>query len=607
MSSWEDFLNRIATAGSYGAPPNMISAQVNQGMPLEKALENTKDFYRSVGQGLTIESNDEIEALVRTIFGDNTYGENVGQIRSEMDKFHEENPEASWIGYGSGIVPTLAVGAPSLVAKIGAKPTGALLGMFEGGMGGRGTAPTSESFPGGDPLNPEFWASKPGGMIGGAVIGYLAIPAFEKIMDLTSYTGKKAGDVFNFLRSLKKKTDVGVDAAKRGTLKGIAAAPFAVGAFSELPIGNITQKITKKVPRLFPKAFMKNLKEMKEKVDFKTVLGLDSKLRSYEIPGEQLPFDPKNPLGIRQRFKEIKWDPNKIKSGEYIMDNIGYWTQSMEILEDDVFSAIVKNKKDLKELLNKKIPETPELGTELTEMDLINKNLIEGSPDYVARWKYLKEKIDAGDWDSIDYETIFQRLKSGDDWEMKNHYYDISESPVRDAMYYYDNKAKSQKYFGKDAAEMSPEEVDIIRNKISSDQMNIQKRIDDILRPYYKFGDVQDMSGNIVGKSKHISRGTSEYRNAVNSLPPNLKDEYYELVKLSSQKQDEYSTLFSARRIESERSFGDYMEQFEKYRKENNFSHEDMFELTRRELNQFYEQSPSSQLLEEDLIEIMDR
>jgi hypothetical protein len=181
---------------------------------------------------------------------------------------------------------------------------------------------------------------------------------------------------------------------------------------------------------------------------------------------------------------------------------------------------------------------------------------------------------------------------------MKNHYYDISESPVRDAMYYYDNKAKSQKYFGKDAAEMSSEEVDIIRNKILSDRNNIEKEIDNILRPYYKF---------IDGRSTRIRSGGSEYRNAVNSLPPNLKNEYDKLIKLDSQKQDEYSTLFSARRVESEREFGDYINTFEKYRKENNFSNEDMFELTRRELNQFYEQSPSSQLLEEDLIEIMDR
>jgi hypothetical protein len=485
------------------------------------------------------------------------------------------------------MAPTLLASFPELARRVGVTGAGALLGGFEGTMEGEGVAPIG--------LTQEFLGSKPFMGSFGTALGGLVGKFAEPVL---GYSGEKAKNVFNFFKSLKKKTDVGVDAAKRGTLKGIAAAPFAVGAFSELPIGNITQKITKKVPRLFPKAFMKNLKEMKEKVDFKTVLGLDSKLRSYEIPGEQLPFDPKNPLGLRQRFKEIKWDPNKIKSGEYIMDNIGYWTQSMEILEDDVFSAIVKNKKDLKELLNKKIPETPELGTELTEMDLINKNLIEGSPDYVARWKYLKEKIDAGDWDSIDYETIFQRLKSGDDWEMKNHYYDISESPVRDAMYYYDNKAKSQKYFGKDAAEMSSEEVDIIRNKILSDRNNIEKEIDNILRPYYKF---------IDGRSTRIRSGGSEYRNAVNSLPPNLKNEYDKLIKLDSQKQDEYSTLFSARRVESEREFGDYINTFEKYRKENNFSNEDMFELTRRELNQFYEQSPSSQLLEEDLIEIMDR
>ena len=588
-----DFLEKIP----FGPPPtDPVGYIYRETGNLPESLEAVKNPYRTAAQGLSLSSSDEIEALIRSAYGDGTYGENVGEIREGLKKYYEENPAQSNTLYLSGMAPTLLASFPELARKVGVTGAGALLGGFEGTMEGEGVAPIG--------LTQEFFASKPFMGSFGTALGGLVGKFAEPVL---GYSGEKAKNVFNFFKSLKNKTDVGVDAAKRGTLKGIAAAPFAVGAFSELPIGNIAQKITKKVPRLFPKVFMKNLKEMKEKVDFKTVLGLDSKLRSYELPEEKLSFDPKNPLGLRQRYKEIKWDPNKIKSGEYIMDNIGYWTQSMEILEDDVFSAIVKNKKDLKELLNKKIPETPELGTELTEADLINKNLIEGSPDYVARWKYLKEKIDAGDWDSIDYKTIFQRLRSGDDWEMKNHYFDISESPVRDAMHYYDSKAKSQKYFGKDATEMSSEEVDIIRNKILSDQDNIRKRIDDMLRPYYKFDDLKDMSGNIVRKSKHISRVGPEYKNAVNSLPPNLKDEYYELVKLDSQKQDEYSTLFSARRIESEREFGDYINTFEKYKKENNFSNEDMFELTRRELNEFYKQSPSSQLLEEDLMEIMDR
>jgi hypothetical protein len=467
MSSWEDFIKRIATAGPYGAPPNMISTQVNQGVPLEKALENTKDFYRSVGQGLTIESNDEIEALVRTIFGDNTYGENVGQIRSEMDKFHEENPEASWIGYGSGIVPTLAVGAPSLVAKIGAKPTGALLGMFEGGMGARGTAPTSESFPGGDPLNPEFWASKPGGMAGGAVIGYLAIPAFEKIMDLTSYTGKKAGDVFNFFKSLKKKTDVGVDAAKRGTLKGIAATPFAVGAFSELPIGNIIQKI--KVPNILPKSILAKSSAIINKRKLRSELGLDSRdIRMDSSTSNNLnnffegKFEPESLLevGLRYRGGFLTDTAADAENAEFLFKNTA---DKNKYLELDKIRSNLKQKND----------DFMKNGPGTWDQRLLSQTLEDGEK--------LERKAEVEMFKFIRDAYKGNRLK--EDFFRTSGYIPkkdiITKDPMESAEYYYQNLKSAKNYFGKDydnLRKLSTEDLEKLTNNNLTGTVDLERK-----------------------------------------------------------------------------------------------------------------------------------
>ena len=53
------------------------------------------NFSRQFAQGLSFSSSDEIEAFMRSVLGDKSYSDNLDQIRAELKKFDEENPEAS--------------------------------------------------------------------------------------------------------------------------------------------------------------------------------------------------------------------------------------------------------------------------------------------------------------------------------------------------------------------------------------------------------------------------------------------------------------------------------------------------------------------------------
>ena len=54
---------------------------------------------RQFTQGLSFSSSDEIEAFMRSVLGDKSYSDNLDQIRAELKKFDEENPEASTAGF----------------------------------------------------------------------------------------------------------------------------------------------------------------------------------------------------------------------------------------------------------------------------------------------------------------------------------------------------------------------------------------------------------------------------------------------------------------------------------------------------------------------------
>ena len=100
------------------------------------------NFSRQFAQGLSFSSSDEIEAFMRSVLGDKSYSDNLDQIREELKKFDEENPEASTAAFFTGILPTLAVTAPAAIARMGvitgSATIGALGGFTEGFLSGEG-------------------------------------------------------------------------------------------------------------------------------------------------------------------------------------------------------------------------------------------------------------------------------------------------------------------------------------------------------------------------------------------------------------------------------------------------------------------------------------
>ena len=100
------------------------------------------NFSRQFAQGLSFSSSDEIEAFMRSVLGDKSYSDNLDQIRAELKKFDEKNPEASTAAFFTGILPTLAVTAPAAITRMGvmagSATIGALGGFTEGFLSGEG-------------------------------------------------------------------------------------------------------------------------------------------------------------------------------------------------------------------------------------------------------------------------------------------------------------------------------------------------------------------------------------------------------------------------------------------------------------------------------------
>lgn len=106
---------------------------------LEKDLVG---MARTMGQGASFGSADEIEAYLRSVIGDKSYSENLNVIRESLKKFDEENPEKSTALFFAGVAPTLGLSAPRLLQGIGylkSAGVGALAGFTEGFLSGEGT------------------------------------------------------------------------------------------------------------------------------------------------------------------------------------------------------------------------------------------------------------------------------------------------------------------------------------------------------------------------------------------------------------------------------------------------------------------------------------
>ena len=93
---------------------------------------------RAVLQGLSFGTADEAEAAFRALMGDQTYAENVKEIRNEIKQFAKENPKTALGLEIAGSLPTAIVGGAGL-ARLGVKGAFKVAGI-EGAAYGAGSA-----------------------------------------------------------------------------------------------------------------------------------------------------------------------------------------------------------------------------------------------------------------------------------------------------------------------------------------------------------------------------------------------------------------------------------------------------------------------------------
>ena len=105
------------------------------------------NLARAIGQGVTFGFGDELEAGVRSLIGDRSYDEEVGDIRKSISEFRDTNPIAAYGSEIVGSIPT-GVGLAGLALRGGLKGAakiGALEGSIYGAGEGEGVTGTATS------------------------------------------------------------------------------------------------------------------------------------------------------------------------------------------------------------------------------------------------------------------------------------------------------------------------------------------------------------------------------------------------------------------------------------------------------------------------------
>lgn len=105
------------------------------------------DLARAAGQGLTLGFGDEMEAAVRSAFGDKSYSEIIKEVRSDIDSFRDTAPLAA---YGAEILGSMITGGVGTARAIGttagreAIKRAGIAGGVEGGLYGVGSGESVE-------------------------------------------------------------------------------------------------------------------------------------------------------------------------------------------------------------------------------------------------------------------------------------------------------------------------------------------------------------------------------------------------------------------------------------------------------------------------------
>lgn len=100
--------------------------------------ESMKASVRNVLQGVTFNTFDEIEAAVRTAFGDRSYDENINLIRDELKQYAQENPSSAVTQeiVGALMSPASLLKAPAYIERLAPLFRGGIKGGVGGGIYG---------------------------------------------------------------------------------------------------------------------------------------------------------------------------------------------------------------------------------------------------------------------------------------------------------------------------------------------------------------------------------------------------------------------------------------------------------------------------------------
>ena len=90
---------------------------MSEGVDLGEAGQTADDVLGSILQGMTFGFGDEIEAGLRSLFGDRSYDDILTEERGDMERFREESPALAMGTEIAGALPTALATGPLSIAR----------------------------------------------------------------------------------------------------------------------------------------------------------------------------------------------------------------------------------------------------------------------------------------------------------------------------------------------------------------------------------------------------------------------------------------------------------------------------------------------------------
>ena len=122
--------------------PEMADPLTVSDTGVESSQKDIRATVRNVMQGVSFGTADELEAALRSAFGDQTYAENIAMIRDEMKTYSANNPEAAATQelVGAIMTPATLLKAPKYIERLSPLARGSVKGGTGGFVYGVGSA-----------------------------------------------------------------------------------------------------------------------------------------------------------------------------------------------------------------------------------------------------------------------------------------------------------------------------------------------------------------------------------------------------------------------------------------------------------------------------------